>query len=849
MTTSLSSRRIDAGWTLSAVSGPAPAEFQRAVPAAVPGCVHTDLLTAGLIPDPFLDDNESALAWIGLVDWTYATTFTWTPDASDRTDLAFEGLDTVTTIVLNDREIGSTANQHRSYRFDVGDALVEGENALAVRFRSPVRYANEQSVALGVRQRPYPLPYDAIRKSACSFGWDWGIATFTSGIVEPVALESWSVARLAEARVVATPAGEGGSITVDVQLERAAGAASVPVSVSVAVNGPGLGSGALPSTVVVVDGDRARVHLDLPAVQRWWPAGYGEQPLYVVDVRLHGDGPDVLDATHRVVGFRDVRWDTTPDEAGTPFTLVVNDQPVFVKGANWIPDDALPVRVTRDRLRRRFEQARGANLNLIRVWGGGLYESDDFYELADELGLLVWQDFLFACAAYAEEEPLRSEVEAEARENIVRLAHHASLVLLTGNNENLWGYEDWGWKLRLDGKTWGAHYYYELLPALVAELAPHVPYAPGSPFSPGTGWDGRVQTGPHPNDEEHGSMHLWEQWNRLDWSTYREHRPRFVAEFGWQGPPSWTTLVRSVSDSPLTPESPGMIVHQKAMEGNTKLTNGLIPHFRMPEAMEDWHWAMQLNQAIAVRTALEHFRSWAPHTQGAIVWQLNDCWPVTSWAAIDGDERPKPLYYGMKNAFAPRLVTIQPRDGGLAAVLVNDTAEPWAGELVARRLEFGGEERERFVAAYSLAPRETVTIALPAEIAVPDDAAGELVVAAASDARGFWFFAEPRDSALRAAEIEVRAEPAPEGTAVTITAAGLVRDLVLLVDKVDPDAVASDALITLLPGESTTLLVRHEGAALAASALSDPRVLRTANELVAPASPAHSGSRSAEATT
>lgn len=825
MTSSLSLRPIDAGWTLRASAGPAPEGFADAVTAAVPGCVHTDLLAAGLIPDPFLDDNESALAWIGLVDWTYATTFSWNADAADRTDLVFEGLDTVTTILLNGREVGSTANQHRSYRFDVRDALVEGDNELVVRFRSPVKYANEQSVALGVRQRPYPLPYDAIRKSACSFGWDWGIATYTSGIVKPVGLESWSVARLAQTRVVATPDGDGGTVTVDILLERSR---QDPVVVTVRVGGVET-SGSLAG-----DDTSATVTLSLDGVERWWPAGYGAQPLYDVEVELvaAADGT-VLDRTARKVGFRDVRWDVTPDEAGTPFTLVVNDQPVFVKGVNWIPDDALTVRVTRDRLRRRFEQALDANLNLIRVWGGGLYESDDFYELADELGLLVWQDFLFACAAYAEEEPLRSEIEAEARENIVRLGHHASLVLLTGNNENLWGYEDWGWKLRLDGKTWGAHYYYELFPALVAELAPHVPYAPGSPFSPGAGWDGETQTGPHPNDEQHGSMHLWEQWNRRDWHTYRDHRPRFVAEFGWQGPPAWSTLVRSVSDAPLTPESPGMIVHQKAMEGNTKLSNGLLPHFRMPEAMEDWHWAMQLNQALAVRAALEHFRSWAPHTQGAIVWQLNDCWPVTSWAAIDGDERPKPLYYGLKNAFAPRLATIQPRDGGLAAVLVNDTAEPWSGGFVARRVGFAGDELARFETPVSLGPRETLTVSLPADVAVAADVASELVVAGVDDVRGFWFFAEPRDSALGAAEVDVHAEPVADGTRVTLTASTLVRDLTLLVDKVDPDAVASDALVTLLPGESATLIVRHDGDGLAASVLSDPRVLRTANELVA----------------
>ena len=235
--TALVRRPLDSGWELTVGAGPAPdAIAVGAVPATVPGCVHTDLLAAGLIPDPFLDDNESALAWIGLVDWTYATTFAWTPDDADRTDLVFEGLDTVTTILLNGSEVGATANQHRSYRFDVRGALVEGENELVVRFRSPVKYANEQSVALGVRQRPYPLPYDAIRKSACSFGWDWGIATYTSGIVKPVGLESWSVARLAQTRVVGDPvdALHEHRLVVDDERERRAGIVGrhVPAHVS-----------------------------------------------------------------------------------------------------------------------------------------------------------------------------------------------------------------------------------------------------------------------------------------------------------------------------------------------------------------------------------------------------------------------------------------------------------------------------------------------------------------------------------------------------------------------------------------------------------------------------------------
>ncbi|MBM7502992.1 glycoside hydrolase family 2 protein [Agromyces aurantiacus] len=807
---------LHAGWTLRAAGGPAPEPIAAAVvPAAVPGCVHTDLLAAGLIPDPFLDDHEALLAWIGRVDWTYATTFDWRPDGHERHDLVFDGLDTVARVTLNGRVVLESANQHRSFRVDVRDVLVDGANTLEVAFRAPVPYANEQSLALGARPRPYPLPYEAIRKSACNFGWDWGIATFTSGIWRPARLESWSVARIAEVRLTATPQAGGGRLDAEVVIERAdASGPALVLSVEI--------DGRRAEAEVPEGADRARVGVDVPGAELWWPVGHGAQPRYDARFAVRADAGEA-DAATRRVGFRTVRWDTEPDAEGTPFTLVVNDRPIFVKGVNWIPDDALPVRVDRARYERRLRQAVAANLNLVRVWGGGIYESEDFYDLCDELGLLTWQDFLFACAAYPEEEPLRGEIEAEAREQVVRLSSHPSLVLLTGNNENLWGYEDWGWKVALDGRTWGAYYYHDLLPRLVAELAPAVPYAPGSPFSPG---------GEHPNDERHGSMHLWEQWNRRDWTTYGEHRPRFVAEFGWQGPPAWSTLVRAVSDNPLTPESPGMIVHQKAMEGNAKLTNGLLPHFRVPGDMETWHWAMQLNQANAVRFALEHFRSWAPHTMGAVVWQLNDCWPVTSWAAIDGDERLKPLWHAIRAAFAPRVVTVQPRGDGLAAVLCNDTDEPWTGDLALRRVRFDGAVLAEHAVPFEIAARGRLTVPIDAELARAGDVAAELLSATAGDERGLWFFAEPRDSALEPAELELETTAVPDGTEVRVTARTLVRDLALLVDTVDPAASTEDGLVTLLPGESATFHVRH-AAPIDAAALAGARVVRTANELVA----------------
>jgi beta-mannosidase len=304
-----------------------------------------------------------------------------------------------------------------------------------------------------------------------------------------------------------------------------------------------------------------------------------------------------------------------------------------------------------------------------------------------------------------------------------------------------------------------------------------------------------------------------------------------VAEFGWQGPPTWSTLRRSVSDDPLTPESPGQLGHQKAMEGNRKLTAGLVPHLRVPDDMDDWHWAMSLNQARAIQLGVEHFRSLSPLCSGSIVWQLNDCWPVTSWAAVDGDGRRKPLFYALRHAHADRLITVQPRADRLAVVLVNDSAEPWSGPLQLSRTNFEGKVIVGKQFSAEVAARSTRALELPQEISSPDDAGTELVVAELGASRAFWFFAEDRDSALPTAPLPASARRTPTGYQVDVIADTIVRDLALLVDKVDPEAVVDDMLITLLPGETASLLVSSRSE-FNPRALLAPNVLRTANQLM-----------------
>jgi beta-mannosidase len=813
-------------WTLSVAADqpegtPPEAATLPEVPASVPGCVHTDLLAAGLIPDPYLDDNEERLHWVGHTDWLYACEFEVGDTAgADRVDLVCAGLDTVATLVLNGVELGTTVNMHRSYRFAVTSLLRPGRNHLSVRFASVHRYA--AAVRAEVGERPQagndgPFPY--VRKMACNFGWDWGPNLVTAGIWQPIGLESWSVARLAEVRPEVTLATDGrtGRVTAHVRVDRTG---DEPLTVRVAVAGPAVDTAV--DAAIAPGETRATVTLDAPGVELWWPHGLGAQPRYDLTVDLNDAGGATVDRWTRRVGFRSIAIDTEPDEHGRPFTLVVNGTPVFVRGVNWIPDDVFVTRVTRERYAERLRQGRDAGVNLLRVWGGGRYESEDFYDLADELGLMVGQDFLFACSAYPEEEPLASEVAAEAREQVARLMTHPSLVWWVGNNENIWGYHDWGWARPLRGRTWGEGYYLDLLPRVVSAIDPTRPYWPGSPYS----GDPAV----HPNDPAHGSTHIWDVWNTDDYLKYRQYRPRFVAEFGFQAPPAYATLRRAISDEPLAPDSPGLAHHQKAADGNGKLARGLAGHFPPPRTFDDWHWATQLNQARAVTLGIEHFRSLRPLCMGAIVWQLNDCWPVTSWAAVDGDGRRKPLWYALRRAFADRLLTIQPRGDGLAAVLVNDGVKPWLARFDVIRAGFDGTPLAKHAVEVDLSPGSSSTVALPPDVAVPGDPAAELLVADVHGRRATWFFRPDRDLAYPPPDCEVSVAAGAGGYRVEVTARALVRDLALFPDRLDPAATVDDMLITLLPGESATLLVRAPGP-LVTAALAAPPVLRSANDL------------------
>lgn len=792
------------GWTLDVAEAAAQADPDvigaLPIPATVPGTAHTDLLAAGLIPDPYLDRNEIGLEWIGHTAWRYSTVLEVDGLPAEHLDLVFDGLDTLATISLNGHEVARTRNMHRRYRLPIADLVVAGANTLTVEFESPWK-PSERAAAAGVPE--VFSSFTHLRKMACNFGWDWGPSLVTSGIWRDVRLESWSVARIASARPTITLAEGGASVRIEVDIERSA---DTPVEVSAEI------AGVATKATVSAGETTAVLTLWVENPELWWPAQLGDQPLYDLKVALSTD--ELLDEQTQRVGFRSIVVDTDPDRDGIPFSFRVNGRDVPIRGVNWIPDDCFPHRVDRARIDRRLGQALGAHVNLLRVWGGGVFESDDFYAACDELGLLVWQDFLFACAPYPEDEPIFSEVEAEARDNVERLMGHPSLALWNGNNENWMGWTDWNWKERVQGRPWGDTYYLSVLPRIVSAVDPATRYWAGSPYSgdPGTYY----------NDPARGLMHVWDAWNERDYSAYRDYPARFVSEFGWQGPPAWRTLTDAVHDEPLLPDSPGVLHHQKASDGNGKLARGLAPHFPEPSGTDDWHFAMQLNQARAIRYGVEHFRSLQPLNRGTILWQLNDCWPVTSWAVIDGAERLKPAWYALRAAYEPCLLTIQPREDELVLFAIDDLASGWAPYTTIRRLAVDGTVLATQTVTLSTDGLAAASVVLDPAIAKPADARREFVVADAEDGtRAFWFFVEDKDFDY----------PAPNlvfaGTAdgVRVTTDAFVRDLCILPDRVDPDAEAQDMLITLLPGEFAEIR------GIQAEKLAYP-VVRHANDLV-----------------
>ncbi len=649
------------------------------LPATVPGSVHADLLAAGRIPDPFVGTNEAAVAWVAEQDWEYRREFTVTAEllAQERVTLVCAGLDTLAELALNGRPLGAAANMFREYRWEVRPLLQEGLNTLTVVFRSPTAYVRARQAA-----RPLPAAMGRgashLRKAPAHFGWDWGPVLPTSGIWRDIYLEAASVVRLADVRVRQHHAAGRVELGVEVALERLAEAPCELVITVLAPAGDVVGR-----FVAFPAAARVSARIPIAEPQLWWPAGYGEQPLYQVRVEVKSRATVVAAATY-AVGLRTLELRRQADAWGESFAFVVNGTPIFARGANWIPADALPARVTPERLEHLIRSAAAGHMSMLRVWGGGYYEPDAFYDLCDRYGILVWQDFMFACAAYPLDEPAFVEnVRAEVVQTVRRLRHHACLALWCGNNEIelLWGafrlYEP---RASL-GRLQDVHvdFFHRLLPEWVRAEDPDRPYWPGSPSSGEIVAQAEgVRDETAVNSDARGDTHIWHVWHGLRPAAYYRRRfTRFCSEFGLQSLPAAATIAAFAPAAERDLRSRTMMRRQRSAGGNEKLLYYLTDRFRLPRDFADLIYLSQIVQAEAVRVAVEHWRRHRPRCMGALYWQLNDCWPAISWSSIDCFGRWKALHYAARRFNAATALALSVEDGRVEIALSNEQRVPW----------------------------------------------------------------------------------------------------------------------------------------------------------------------------
>ena len=651
-------------WTLDVVSSAGEAVFSD-VPASVPGSVYHDLLTAELIPDPFWRDNETEALKLMEHDFTYTRAFD-VPEsllACRKVLLRCEGLDTLAEIAVNGAPVGEANNMHRTWEFDVKEALRPGENRIAVTLRSPTRFIRQADAAChldGASDAMRGFPH--IRKAACMFGWDWGPRLPDAGIWRDIEIIGVERARIGG--VLVRQRHEGGRVTLslDTHISRYGGG---ELRVDATVTAPD-------GRVFTGAGKRCEIEIDDPML--WWPRGYGDQPLYTVRVALTLDGAE-LDSWQRRVGLRTLTVKREKDEWGECFCHCVNGVSIFAMGADYIPEDNLLPRVTPRRTRRLLEDAAAANMNTVRVWGGGYYPDDWFYDACDELGLLVWQDFMFACGEYRLTEAFEANLRAEFADNVRRLRHHASLALWCGNNEMESFTGDGRW---FSAKRTQADYikiFEYIIPQVLKDEDPDAFYWPSSPSSGGSFDD--------PNNPDVGDVHYWDVWHGMKpFTDYRNHLFRYVSEFGFQSFPPMATIEAFTLPEDRNAFSYVMEKHQRNASANGKIAEYLSATYRYPATLDAFVYASQLLQAQAIQYGVEHWRRHRGRCMGALVWQLNDCWPVVSWASLDYYGRWKALHYYEKRFFAPVLISC--REEGVLSQDSNVNAEPFPLKKSAR---------------------------------------------------------------------------------------------------------------------------------------------------------------------
>jgi beta-mannosidase len=800
---------LDHGWQFRQIMSVAEQGENGWLPATVPGDVHLDLLANKKITDPFFRDNEAKLQWIEQESWEYHLSFEVTPAmlARAHVDLVFDGLDGAAEVSVNGAKLLSADNSFRIWRVPAKSHLHSGKNLLSIVFPSPIKAA--AAVAAGDPWQP-KTKVEAktyIRKAAYEYGWDWGPRFVTSGIWKKVRLEAWDKLRIADFAIRQRDVSrEVAHLDAEVEMEAASSGTAM---VSVQYSGDGK-PGVHASPVSVHAG---RNVIDLPIeIQKpklWYPAGYGEQPLYnfTAQVTMIGQG---IDERKVKAGLRSIVLHRELDKWGRSFEFIVNGIPVFAKGADVIPFDSFPNRVTTANYRRILQSARDANMNMIRHWGGGYYESDEFYAICDELGIMIWEDFMFGNDWQPGTYAFKQNIEAEVEDQVRRLRNHPSIVLWCGNNETESAF-NWvprpGLSADVKFQMWQDYLteFSGILPRVVAQLNPETPYWPSSPSA---------DYEPLSDNYKSGDTHDWSVWHgRVSFSEYEKHHWRFVTEYGFQSFPEMRTVESFTQPEDRTGLfTPVMLAHQKNNEGNSLIQDYTNKDYPAPKDFSSFLYVSQVVQAEGIKIGAEHWRRSRPETMGSIFWQLNDCWPVASWSSIDYYGRWKALQYYARRFYAPILVSPHVEDGSLKVYIVSDKVKAEPVTLRARLMDFDGkvlleESHDVKVAPFASKiyldwPLKKLTDAGAADTSRVFVVA-ELTAGGAQITRNIVYLAPTKGVHLKPAQLNVEAVSAKDGYRIHIASPVLARSVYLSFGNLDVQV--SDNYFDLLPGETAEI--------------------------------------------
>lgn len=805
-------KEIKSGWMFR------QADSSKWYPATVPGCVHTDLLDNSLIKDPFYRTNEKDLQWIDKTDWEYESTFNLEDSflKYENIELICEGLDTYADLYLNGKKILSADNMFRQWKENCKSYLKPGENKLRIYFHSPIKIDLPKFDSL-----PYTLPASNdqsqtgqmgnkqvsifARKAPFHYGWDWGPRFVTSGIWRPIFLKAWNSATIESIQFIQN------SLSSDLVAITAKLAIRSNVSCYVILKIKNAEDESVNKSIHLKEGlNEITASFQIENPKLWWPNGLGEAYLYSFETSISKENKEI-DKNFNKIGLRTVEVIQDEDSSGRSFYFKVNGKPVFMKGANYIPSDIFLPRVSSADYESIIKSAVDANMNMLRVWGGGIYENDIFYDLCDKNGILIWQDFMFACSMYPGDEHFLENVRQEAIDNVIRLRNHPSIAIWCGNNEMEDAWNRWGWKSTIPHdkhkEVYGAYaeLFLNIIPSVIKEYDGTRFYWPSSPGSD----YGR------PSLKESGDMHYWGVWHGKEpFEAFQINIGRFISEYGFQSFPEFKTVKSYTIPEDWDIESEVMTSHQRSGIGNLRIRDYLKMYYKTPKDFESFLYVGQVLQAYGIKQAIETHRRNMPYCMGSLYWQIDDCWPVASWSSMDYYKRWKAVHYLAQKSYEQIIISPELSSDVLKIFIVSDKLEPVSADLVVSIIDFKGKELfKRFLPVKIEANKSQMFLELNrgglAGSGSEDKIAIvlKLVVGKELLSENIMYLKQPKDLSLEKPEIRMNIFKNADGYEIELSTDKLAKDVYLSMDQ---DGFFTDNYFDLLPGEVKKIGLKTE---------------------------------------